>query len=202
MTSNTVEAAPAPAQRPPTEPYANPRHDQRRNRRDPRGGLGRGQQESQGAPPQQDRPQQERSRGGQRRRGRQANNNGSDRRGQPASQVANNINQPAPVLDPPPGLGGGGTFGSRLTKDATNAEGEVLTQGQDPNGEEEEDDGEVCFICASPVVYHSIAPCNHQTCHICALRLRALYKTRACAHCRVSLFKAPNPQQRLTKNLD
>jgi E3 ubiquitin-protein ligase ZNF598 len=42
----------------------------------------------------------------------------------------------------------------------------------------------VCFICASPIDHTAIAPCNHQTCHICALRLRALYKTRACAHCR------------------
>ena len=202
MTSIIAGAAPAPpAQQPPTEPHANPRRDQRRNRGDMRRSVVRGQQELQGAPEQQDRPQQERSRGGQRRRGRQANN-GSDRRGQPASQIANNLNQPAPVLDPPPGLGGGGTFGGRLTKDATNAEGEALTQSHDPNGEEEEDEGEVCFICASPVVYHSVAPCNHQTCHICALRLRALYKTRACAHCRVSLFKYPDPQQLLTKYLD
>jgi hypothetical protein len=47
-----------------------------------------------------------------------------------------------------------------------------------------EEEGEECFICASPIEHTSIAPCNHQTCHICALRLRALYKTRACAHCR------------------
>lgn len=46
------------------------------------------------------------------------------------------------------------------------------------------EDSEVCFICASPIDHISVAPCNHQTCHICALRLRALYKTRACAHCR------------------
>lgn len=202
MASIIIGAAPAPpAQQPPTEPHANPRRDQRRNRGDMRRSVVRGQQELQGAPEQQDRPQQERSRGGQRKRGRQANN-GSDRRGQPASQIANNSNQPAPVLDPPPGLGGGGTFGGRLTKDAKNAEGEALTQSQDSNGEEEEDEREVCFICASPVVYHSVAPCNHQTCHICALRLRALYKTRACAHCRVSLFKCPDPQQLLTKYLD
>ena len=45
---------------------------------------------------------------------------------------------------------------------------------------------EVCIICASPVVYTAVSPCNHQTCHICSLRLRALYKTKACAHCRVS----------------
>lgn len=47
------------------------------------------------------------------------------------------------------------------------------------------DDGEVCFICASTVEHTSVSPCNHRTCHICALRLRALYKNKACAHCRV-----------------
>ncbi|KAJ5143259.1 uncharacterized protein N7515_002046 [Penicillium bovifimosum] len=46
------------------------------------------------------------------------------------------------------------------------------------------DDGEVCFICASRVEHTSVSPCNHRTCHICALRLRALYKNKACAHCR------------------
>ncbi|KAF1355438.1 hypothetical protein BDV97DRAFT_345551 [Delphinella strobiligena] len=57
------------------------------------------------------------------------------------------------------------------------------------NGDKTQEDGEdleaeVCFICASPVVHNSVAPCNHRTCHICSLRLRALYKTKACAHCR------------------
>lgn len=47
------------------------------------------------------------------------------------------------------------------------------------------DDGEICFICASNVAHTSVSPCNHRTCHICALRLRALYKNKACAHCRV-----------------
>ncbi|KAL3418005.1 E3 ubiquitin-protein ligase hel2 [Phlyctema vagabunda] len=50
--------------------------------------------------------------------------------------------------------------------------------------DEEDDDAEVCFICASPITHHSVAPCNHRTCHICALRMRALYKTKDCAHCR------------------
>lgn len=49
------------------------------------------------------------------------------------------------------------------------------------------DDGEVCFICASTVEHTSVSPCNHRTCHICALRLRALYKSKGCAHCRVSV---------------
>lgn len=49
---------------------------------------------------------------------------------------------------------------------------------------EDEVEAEVCFICASPIDHQSVAPCNHRTCHVCALRLRALYKTKACAHCR------------------
>jgi hypothetical protein len=46
------------------------------------------------------------------------------------------------------------------------------------------DDGEICFICASVVQHTAIAPCNHRTCHVCSLRMRALYKIKACAHCR------------------
>ncbi|KAI0168830.1 hypothetical protein BJ166DRAFT_563517 [Pestalotiopsis sp. NC0098] len=47
-------------------------------------------------------------------------------------------------------------------------------------------EAEVCFICASPVIHQSVAPCNHRTCHICALRMRALYKNKECAHCRTA----------------
>lgn len=48
----------------------------------------------------------------------------------------------------------------------------------------EDADAEVCFICASPVQHTAVAPCNHRSCHICSIRMRALYKTKACAHCR------------------
>ena len=51
-------------------------------------------------------------------------------------------------------------------------------------------DVEVCFICANPIQHHAVAPCNHVTCHICALRLRALYKNKDCPHCRVRLEPA------------
>lgn len=60
--------------------------------------------------------------------------------------------------------------------------------GKEVSGAEDDVEAEVCFICASIVIHNAVAPCNHRTCHICALRLRALYKTRACAHCRVSPF--------------
>ena len=84
-----------------------------------------------------------------------------------------------------PSRAGGGTSRSHLTTNVTILEGQALTTDIRSEGENDED-ADVCFICASPVVHSSVAPCNHRTCHICALRLRALYKTTACAHCRVS----------------
>lgn len=103
-------------------------------------------------------------------------------------RVSGPENRPAPPIPPPPGLGGGGSFGDRLTEDATVREGEGLQQhDQEEDRKEDDVEAEVCFICASEVKHNSVAPCNHRTCHICALRLRALYKTRACAHCRVGL---------------
>ncbi|KAL8996690.1 MAG: hypothetical protein Q9169_003862 [Polycauliona sp. 2 TL-2023] len=101
--------------------------------------------------------------------------------GRRRDQVTTYPGPPAPNLHPPPGIAGGGTFGVHPTKDAESAEGEAAGTQQEG---EADGDVDVCFICASPVVHNAIAPCNHRTCHICALRLRALYKTRACAHCR------------------
>ncbi|KAK9451524.1 uncharacterized protein V1518DRAFT_408779 [Limtongia smithiae] len=43
---------------------------------------------------------------------------------------------------------------------------------------------EICFICAEPVKYSAVSPCNHRSCHVCALRMRYLYRTDACVHCR------------------
>lgn len=45
-----------------------------------------------------------------------------------------------------------------------------------------------CLICAEPMRYHSVPECNHRTCHVCALRLRALYKRQDCTFCKVHLF--------------
>ena len=51
----------------------------------------------------------------------------------------------------------------------------------------EEDDENLCWICAEPVKYWSVSECNHRTCHVCALRLRALYKKLECTFCKVSV---------------
>ena len=50
-----------------------------------------------------------------------------------------------------------------------------------------------CWICAEPVKYYSVSECNHRTCHICALRLRALYKKFECTFCKVSSAPTYNP---------
>ncbi|KIV94556.1 hypothetical protein PV10_02311 [Exophiala mesophila] len=80
----------------------------------------------------------------------------------------------------------GGGFGARLTEAASKQKGDskdTIPKEQETSSAVD-DEAEICFICASPIEHVAIAPCNHQTCHICSLRLRALYKTRACAHCR------------------
>lgn len=123
--------------------------------------------------------------GARRGRGARGANTNTSRVG----RVPQDPNDRPPPTAPPPGLGGRGSFGARLTGDADKTQGAAL--GKKPEGKVSETDGaeaaeaEVCFICASPVVHNAVSPCNHRTCHICALRLRALYKTKACAHCRV-----------------
>lgn len=47
------------------------------------------------------------------------------------------------------------------------------------------DEEMVCWICAEQVKYFAVSECNHRTCHVCALRLRALYKKMECTFCKV-----------------
>jgi E3 ubiquitin-protein ligase ZNF598 len=151
-----------------------PTQGQRGNRR-PRGGSHEAQS-FKGRPGREGAPRGQRGQGGGRGRGRSQQNG-------PTTVAPNQ--QSHTNIGGLPGLPARGTFGSSLTEDASKPQGDKL--GQDAAADEgavAEEEGEVCFICASPIEHNSIAPCNHQTCHICALRLRALYKTRACAHCR------------------
>jgi hypothetical protein len=97
--------------------------------------------------------------------------------------------------------GAGGAPGTHQSNDATpqpTTEQQIQAKGKAlalvPQTEDGDDvEAEVCFICASPVVHQSVAPCNHRTCHICSLRLRALYKTKTCAHCRVCFSHLTSP---------
>lgn len=83
---------------------------------------------------------------------------------------------------PPGTLDPGGVSGDSPSGDATINQGEE--KGKAAVEDRNKTEAEVCFICASAVIHNAVAPCNHRTCHICSLRMRALYKTKACAHCR------------------
>ena len=67
---------------------------------------------------------------------------------------------------------------------ANGAQAVEAASGEDPK-DAEIDDSLICWICAEPVKYYSVSECNHRTCHVCALRLRALYKKLDCTFCKV-----------------
>ncbi|CAO1626040.1 unnamed protein product [Sympodiomycopsis kandeliae] len=58
---------------------------------------------------------------------------------------------------------------------------------KEETADDDDDEADVCWICAEPVKLYSLGPCNHRTCHICAIRLRALYKVQECTFCKASL---------------
>lgn len=59
------------------------------------------------------------------------------------------------------------------------------TEGLEDTNQEQD----LCLICAEPVKYYAVSDCNHRTCHVCALRLRALYKKLDCTFCKVRPFR-------------
>lgn len=109
------------------------------------------------------------------------------------------------------GRGGGGNQGTarnikQKAEDSTSqAEiSQTATPTKDANTTEKQadvDESSVCWICAEPVKYYSVSECNHRTCHVCALRLRALYKKSECTFCKVSfLFRISVIHNALSKN--
>ncbi|CAG8437234.1 9264_t:CDS:2 [Funneliformis mosseae] len=62
-----------------------------------------------------------------------------------------------------------------------------------------------CFICAEPVQYYAVPECNHKSCHVCSLRLRALYKSKDCAYCkteRIKVIFTRNPDKKFQEFQD
>ncbi|KAL1743416.1 hypothetical protein HDZ31DRAFT_83411 [Schizophyllum fasciatum] len=98
--------------------------------------------------------------------------------------------------------GGGGR-----SKQNKQAPSDAPAKGEEPTGdaalapatevEEVDADAPVCFICAEPVKYYAVSACNHRTCHVCSLRLRALYKKTDCTFC-----KDPQPSVIFTTSPD
>lgn len=58
----------------------------------------------------------------------------------------------------------------------------TFTTEQSENDDDE--DGEMCVICAETTKIQAVSRCNHPTCHKCTLRQRALYEKKSCVVCR------------------
>ncbi|KAJ7154119.1 hypothetical protein C8R46DRAFT_445387 [Mycena filopes] len=97
--------------------------------------------------------------------------------------------------------GAGQPRGARTTAQDADKPGEAVAvpaaatvEDQDQEGD---DDVAICWICAEPVKYYAVSECNHRTCHVCSLRLRALYKKNDCTFC-----KDPQPIMMFTTSPD
>ena len=64
------------------------------------------------------------------------------------------------------------------------------SQTDSPQPEDASQEQDLCWICAEPIKYYAVSECNHRTCHVCALRLRALYKKLDCTFCKVRVASA------------
>ena len=69
---------------------------------------------------------------------------------------------------------------------------EPTTAAENADATSPDDDTGICWICAEPVKYYSVSECNHRTCHVCALRLRALWKRQDCTFCKVPISFTEN----------
>lgn len=87
--------------------------------------------------------------------------------------------------------GGGSAAGATMLDPSAGLQAPQAVQDGEENvngaqdDEEDEEEEEFCYICAEPVRYWVLGTCNHRTCHVCSLRLRALYKKRECTFCKV-----------------
>lgn len=60
----------------------------------------------------------------------------------------------------------------------------VNKQSQNEDDGNEEDDSDLCVICAEKLKFVALSPCSHKTCHRCAFRQRSLYEKKSCLICR------------------
>ena len=68
-----------------------------------------------------------------------------------------------------------------------NDQDDPAVQTQTDSQQDDSQEQDLCWICAEPIKYYAVSECNHRTCHVCALRLRALYKKLDCTFCKVRL---------------
>ncbi|KAJ2082301.1 hypothetical protein H4R24_001677 [Coemansia sp. RSA 988] len=75
---------------------------------------------------------------------------------------------------------------TRGPKNAAQGEkGEVAASSIANEGNEVNEGESVCLICADIVDFYSVGECDHRICFRCNLRLRALFKSKACPYCKI-----------------
>jgi E3 ubiquitin-protein ligase ZNF598 len=77
-----------------------------------------------------------------------------------------------------------------IIENGANEQGEPAVQTQMDPQQDESQEQDLCWICAEDIKYYAVSECNHRTCHVCALRLRALYKKLDCTFCKVRIPSA------------
>lgn len=60
-------------------------------------------------------------------------------------------------------------------------------EDQEEDDDHDPDNLKYCFICTEPIKIYALGSCDHRYCHLCSLRLRALYKDMKCSMCKVYL---------------
>ena len=72
-----------------------------------------------------------------------------------------------------------------VSKDTEDFAAQTQADVQPDDDDARQDEPDLCWICAEPIKYYAVSDCNHRTCHVCALRLRSLYKKLDCTFCKV-----------------
>lgn len=80
----------------------------------------------------------------------------------------------------------GSQFGTGSASNSRKQTGNQKLNKSTQKGDEdhEEDDSDLCVICAEKLKYIALSPCSHKTCHKCAFRQRSLYEKKTCLICR------------------
>ncbi|KAJ2610011.1 hypothetical protein H4S08_003801 [Coemansia sp. RSA 1365] len=74
---------------------------------------------------------------------------------------------------------------TRGRKTGMRGEKEGAVSSIDKGDNESNENEPVCLICADTVDFYSVGECDHRICFRCNLRLRALFKSKACPYCKI-----------------
>ncbi|KAJ2869396.1 hypothetical protein GGI22_000277 [Coemansia erecta] len=77
--------------------------------------------------------------------------------------------------------------GKGKARDSNNVDANSEVTGNSSKAAKSGDEENICFICADTTKFFAVGECNHLTCFRCNLRLRALFKSRACPYCKADM---------------